>query len=431
MKKQGGNGTVFIDSESNTATKVLSNPKNQESKKRFIYEMSVLQKVKKESLDAIVEIKHIDKENMQIVMKAYETNLESIYEETRGNVKKTICMILPIVKALKVLSELDTPIYHRDIKPQNILVDKTEEGNKLVLADFGCAYMEDSFDERLTDDFRAVGAQLYRAPEYQYGRVESVDEKGDIFSIGKVIWNLVNGKPREVFPYTLWFPREYNICNRFPNTIELLKINNLIASCVNYDKSKRPTYQEMIDEMNSIISDKDEIDIDMLKQKAVEFEARRVLVDLENQEKNIMFLEVFFHDFGETIVGLEMLGLELINRIRGNYFQWGCRKDEIIQHIIRRGEEFHLVNMGFQGVYFQISYRPKTDVTALLNKPGVNRNYPYIHTFYGGGQVKRNSMSIFYNNGLLYYEMEDGQMERYSDSVWKEYMEEFINRYMQ
>ena len=56
----------------------------------------------------------------------------------------------------------------------------------MYLTDFGTCFLKDG-SERITPQEIAIGPRMFIAPEYEVGRVEAVDEKGDIFSIGKVI----------------------------------------------------------------------------------------------------------------------------------------------------------------------------------------------------------------------------------------------------
>jgi len=131
----GGNGKVYFDYKLNTATKVLKNPKNKNSRLRFIEEMKILKAIKDKNIDNVVEIYTIDEENLKIKMKLYDDDMTKVYDTTKGNVRNTLELILPIVVALEKLSELENPIYHRDLKPNNLLVERNGEEIKLVLAD--------------------------------------------------------------------------------------------------------------------------------------------------------------------------------------------------------------------------------------------------------------------------------------------------------
>lgn len=64
-------------------------------------------------------------------MKKYDGSLYDIFEITRGNVKLSLKLILPIIKALYELSKCSPAIYHRDIKPDNILFEKANETKEI------------------------------------------------------------------------------------------------------------------------------------------------------------------------------------------------------------------------------------------------------------------------------------------------------------
>jgi len=77
-------------------------------------------------------------------------------------------------------------IVHRDIKPQNVLID--EEGSAKV-TDFGIARSLD--DEGLTADGRVLGTTDYVSPEQALGR--PVTGQSDIYSLGVVLFEMLTG----------------------------------------------------------------------------------------------------------------------------------------------------------------------------------------------------------------------------------------------
>ena len=75
---------------------------------------------------------------------------------------------------------------HRDIKPQNVLVD--EEGSAKV-TDFGIARSLE--EEGLTADGRVLGTTDYVSPEQALGH--DVDGQSDIYSLGIVLYEMLTG----------------------------------------------------------------------------------------------------------------------------------------------------------------------------------------------------------------------------------------------
>ncbi|MDB4914709.1 MAG: protein kinase [Gemmatimonadetes bacterium] len=81
-------------------------------------------------------------------------------------------------------------IVHRDIKPDNILIDGAT--GCPVVTDFGIARTLDD-DVQLTADGVTVGTPAYMSPEQARGSVD-VDERSDIYSLGVVGYQLLTGR---------------------------------------------------------------------------------------------------------------------------------------------------------------------------------------------------------------------------------------------
>jgi len=77
-------------------------------------------------------------------------------------------------------------VLHRDIKPSNIAI--TPAG-RVVLLDFGLASA--SADVRMTTYGTAVGSVLYMAPEQIDGRIDEIDGRTDVYSLGVTLYELL------------------------------------------------------------------------------------------------------------------------------------------------------------------------------------------------------------------------------------------------
>lgn len=87
-------------------------------------------------------------------------------------------------------------IIHRDIKPQNIFLARTDEGERIKLVDFGIAKLVRPEDGRtiLTQTGEFFGTPIYMAPE-QFRSARDVDVRADIYSLGAVIYETFTKRP--------------------------------------------------------------------------------------------------------------------------------------------------------------------------------------------------------------------------------------------
>lgn len=116
-----------------------------------------------------------------------------------------------VLSALVSMQSQDPPMYHRDIKPQNIIWDKQE---RFVLIDFNVA----SFAEDNTD---FVGTNPYLAPDLVTDSNNvNWDTSADVFSLGVTLFQLVCKK----YP---WAPHKVPVMHKGAN--EPKKLNEAIS----------------------------------------------------------------------------------------------------------------------------------------------------------------------------------------------------------
>jgi len=113
-----------------------------------------------------------------------ETLKDRIRRMGRLPIDEAIAYAIEIARALGAAHA--RAIVHRDIKPQNVLVD--EEGSAKV-TDFGIARSLE--EEGLTADGRVLGTTDYVSPEQALGH--DVDGQSDIYSLGVVLYEMLTG----------------------------------------------------------------------------------------------------------------------------------------------------------------------------------------------------------------------------------------------
>ena len=294
---KGGNGDVVFDAETGTARKYLRNTSTAEKVTRFKRELAVFQELCKNPIPNVVEVTdvYIDEDKIAesyVEMKKYDGSVYDILEVTKGNVKLVFELLLPVIKALYTLSTGNPPLYHRDIKPDNILFLKKDDEYTLYLTDFGTCFLNDG-SERLTPETMAVGPRMYIAPEYETGRVEEVTEKGDIFSLGKVLWCMINGEPEDFMPSNFWFVDEYDLTKRFPGNADMIVANSIIASCLNIAPYERCTYSSLIRQIENFIAGGYMTPEEEAQYRVRVYQEKRNLELLEIKEKNRLIVNSF------------------------------------------------------------------------------------------------------------------------------------------
>jgi hypothetical protein len=84
-------------------------------------------------------------------------------------------------------------VVHRDIKPDNILID--QGSGRPMVTDFGIARaISDGGDSRLTATGIAIGTPTYMSPEQAAGDRE-IDGRSDLYALGVVAYQMLTGQP--------------------------------------------------------------------------------------------------------------------------------------------------------------------------------------------------------------------------------------------
>ncbi len=97
---------------------------------------------------------------------------------------EALAYALEVAQGLSVAHE--RKMVHRDVKPQNVLIDST---GRAKLTDFGISRQLN--EEGVTEAGRVLGTTDYVAPEQAMGK--EVDPRSDIYSLGVVLFEMLTG----------------------------------------------------------------------------------------------------------------------------------------------------------------------------------------------------------------------------------------------
>jgi len=195
---KGGDGIVYKGSLSDGTVVAVKEIFDLESKgdEEFCYEVGIISKIKHRNLLALrgccVTSDSLKGKRRFLIYEFMPNGSLSdhlcCYGGNRLTWPERKNIILDVAKGLAYLHyEIKPPIYHRDIKATNILLDSKMHAK---LADFGLAKQGNDGESHLTTG--VAGTYGYVAPEYAlYGQLS---EKSDVYSFGIVILEIMSGR---------------------------------------------------------------------------------------------------------------------------------------------------------------------------------------------------------------------------------------------
>jgi len=142
----------------------------------------------------IVDIYAVDEaEGIVFFVMAYITgdNLaKRVHDHGTLSVDETRRTLRDVADALAYAHERG--VIHRDIKPDNILID--QQSGRPMVTDFGIARAISEGDSRLTATGIAIGTPTYMSPEQAAGE-RTIDGRSDLYSLGILGYQMLTGEP--------------------------------------------------------------------------------------------------------------------------------------------------------------------------------------------------------------------------------------------
>lgn len=189
----GGVATVYIARDLQTyevvAVKILKEEYtgNPNFIKRFIREAEVVSNLHHQNITSVKDY-GVEGNQYFIVMEYVEGKMLAQIVEEKGCISpdQTIDLMIQVLSALEYAWE-NGIVAHRDIKPQNIMLDKN---GVIKVMDFGIARVSSS--HTMTQAGTFLGTPYYMSPEQAQGK--ETDIRSDIYSVGISLFQLICGK---------------------------------------------------------------------------------------------------------------------------------------------------------------------------------------------------------------------------------------------
>lgn len=191
----GGFGSVYkCLSEANNeyAIKLLKNT-DPDSIDRFKKEIRLTMRLSHPNIINIVAY-DVDQDRKWYIMPLYSSSLVNVLPGLYGQYDRQYTIISEILNGVIYLHS--EGVLHRDLKPQNILYNSDSD---IVINDFGLGRQVNSDSDRLTRLGDAFGTARYTAPE-QFIDASTADRRSDIFSLGRIIEDIVTGALKNPIP---------------------------------------------------------------------------------------------------------------------------------------------------------------------------------------------------------------------------------------
>ncbi|MBP7867524.1 MAG: protein kinase [Acidobacteria bacterium] len=147
-------------------------------------------------------------------------------------------------------------LVHRDVKPGNILVERSDRLLRAVLTDFGLARLQGEAGVTLTGE--VMGTPAYMSPEQARGEFNRLDGRSDVYSLGAAMYTVMTGKA----PFDGSNPIEmiFKVLNQEPTLLRVTNarvhpdLETIVMKCLEKEPERRYTSaRELADDLRRFL----------------------------------------------------------------------------------------------------------------------------------------------------------------------------------
>ena len=158
---------------------------------RFVREARTVARLEHPHIVPIYKVGGYQNEVLYIVMRCVDgaSLRQLLQKKQRLSVRKAATIARQVADALGYAHHYG--VVHRDVKPDNILLDR---GGHVLVTDFGIAKAaQEATVSQLTTEGMVVGTPQYMSPEQATG--DKLDARSDIYSLGILLYQMLAGEP--------------------------------------------------------------------------------------------------------------------------------------------------------------------------------------------------------------------------------------------
>lgn len=194
------------------------------------------------------------------------TLTDELRSTSRLSLSRTLKILIPVCDALGYAHSVG--VIHRDIKPDNIFINQSPEGEVVKVLDFGIAKLIGAESgviagEQLTGTGLIVGTPAYMPPERLSGK--PYDGRADVYSIGIIMFQMITGHlPFAEAQNSLWelilahTTREIPSLRAYTENIPE-ELETLVYSALAKAPESRPSARELAHQLSVILANLGEI----------------------------------------------------------------------------------------------------------------------------------------------------------------------------